>query len=222
MRIMAINGSPRGKGGNTDVLVQSFLDGAVNAGADTETVYLSEKRIEHCKGCHSCWTATPGQCVIKDDMSSILRQMGVPAFIVLASPVYLANVTGTLKDFIDRLTVTGNPHTARDITRDGQSSSDGRPTPPQFILASSCGFPGNGQFDVVSLWIQRLATMMGTRVAAEILTSQGKALRMPTEAQATGVKEFLSSVTAAGRALALGKSLSAPDLQRLQTGIAST
>ena len=50
MKILAINGSPRGAKGNTEQLLHSFLNGAQAAGAETETIYLKDKKINHCRG----------------------------------------------------------------------------------------------------------------------------------------------------------------------------
>lgn len=66
MKIVVINGSPKGKNSNTNVMVQAFLKGAQEA--ETLNIFLSEKEIKHCKGCHTCWTKGPGQCVTNDDM----------------------------------------------------------------------------------------------------------------------------------------------------------
>ena len=60
MKIVVINGSPNGKNSNTDVMVRAFLKGAQEAGAETLSIFLSEKEIKHCKGCHICWTKGPG------------------------------------------------------------------------------------------------------------------------------------------------------------------
>ena len=54
MKVLAINGSPRGAAGNTECLARPFLEGAEEAGAKFETVYLHRKRINHCLGCFSC------------------------------------------------------------------------------------------------------------------------------------------------------------------------
>jgi multimeric flavodoxin WrbA len=211
MRFIAINGSPQGGQGNTDVLVRAFLDGASAAGAETGTVYLSERKIANCQGCHSCWSATPGRCVVRDDMAAVLGGMAGAGVIVLASPVYLANVSGMLKGFIDRLTVTGSPHAA----------AVPRPAPPLFVMASTCGFPGAGQFDVISLWVNRLAAMMGTRVAAEIYAAGGRSLRAPSAEQQPAVDACLSRVQAAGSALARGEELGAQELAALRAGLTS-
>jgi multimeric flavodoxin WrbA len=253
MLFIAINGSPRGGQGNTDVLVQALLKGAAAAGARTVGINLVEHRIEHCRGCHSCWSATPGRCVIQDDMAAVLgRIAGRPAehdgtgcapegagLIALASPVHLANVSGTLKDFIDRLTVLASPHgtpcegapsrqpaehpegarrTAGATGAPAAEAAGPRPAPARFVMASTCGYPGTGQFDVISLWIRRFAAMMGTAVAAEVYSSQGKALRAPTAEQRSGVEAYLSVVEAAGAALARGESLAEPELAALRAG----
>ena len=51
MKVLAINGSPKGNKGNTEHLLQAFLKGATDAGAETEVVYLKDKEIHHCIGC---------------------------------------------------------------------------------------------------------------------------------------------------------------------------
>ncbi|MBA4380669.1 MAG: flavodoxin family protein, partial [Anaerolinea sp.] len=67
MKIVAFNGSPRGRKSNTDRILLPFLEGAREAGAETEVIYLQGKKINHCLGCYTCWTKTPGVCVHKKD-----------------------------------------------------------------------------------------------------------------------------------------------------------
>ena len=43
MKIVAINGSPR-KGGNSDILCDEFMRGAVEAGNDVEKIRVAEKK----------------------------------------------------------------------------------------------------------------------------------------------------------------------------------
>ena len=102
MRVLAINGSPRGAKGNTDCIVQPFLEGAREAGADTETLYLKECEINHCLGCFNCWTKTPGVCVHQDDMTPLYDKLFQSDVWVLGTPVYWWGPSAQLKAFIDR------------------------------------------------------------------------------------------------------------------------
>lgn len=42
MKVLAINGSPKGQLGNTEVLLSPFLKGCIEAGAEVETVYIKD------------------------------------------------------------------------------------------------------------------------------------------------------------------------------------
>ena len=53
MKVIGINGSPR-KRWNTATLVQDALDGAAEAGAETELVNLYDLDFRGCTSCFSC------------------------------------------------------------------------------------------------------------------------------------------------------------------------
>ena len=53
MKVLGINGSGRA-GGNTAVLVQAFLEGAREGGADTDFLELAGWRLAGCKACRKC------------------------------------------------------------------------------------------------------------------------------------------------------------------------
>lgn len=99
MNIIAICGSPRR--GNTEFALKRFLTVADSMGHKTELVLLREKRIEHCRGCLSCDVGDA--CVLLDDINLIIDQIKRNDLIVFGSPVYFNNVSGLMKDFIDRL-----------------------------------------------------------------------------------------------------------------------
>ncbi len=100
MKIIGLVGSHR-KNGNTDKAVSKVLLGAKLEGADVEIIYLNDYNIKDCTGCEGCRETF--QCVINDDMKEIYSKITMADAIVLGSPTYFYNVTGVVKNFIDRL-----------------------------------------------------------------------------------------------------------------------
>jgi multimeric flavodoxin WrbA len=106
-KVVAIIGSYR-KGHIIDNAVSAVLEGAEQAGAETEKVYLLDKNIEFCDNCRACTQteeveAGHGGCVHDDDMEEILGQLDNADGIILACPVNISTVTALMKRFIERL-----------------------------------------------------------------------------------------------------------------------
>jgi multimeric flavodoxin WrbA len=101
MKILAINGSPRTVLSTTRRLARLVLDGAAEAGAETEIVDLCDLRVVPCTACDAC--SLNGICVNDDDVPDLLGRMKAADGIVFASPVYIDNVSGQMKVFFDRL-----------------------------------------------------------------------------------------------------------------------
>ena len=212
MKVVAINGSPRGAASNTAVMTGSLLDGFASNGDSVADILLSEKDIHYCSGCYSCWSEKPGVCIHKDDMKEILAQILDANVLIIGSPLYFNNISGTLKVFFDRLTAGGgNP-------RDKTGSSTTRAA-PRFVMVSNCGYPNRNQFDIVSLWINRVAAMMGYAVAAELYTTTGKALTAPTEEQRRARTNYLEYLKGCGRCISRNMELDAPHVALAQRNI---
>jgi len=60
-----------------------------------------ENEIKECIGCCRCFNM--GQCPLSDDIAKIKDDLGKCSLIILGSPVYLWQVTGSMKIFIDRI-----------------------------------------------------------------------------------------------------------------------
>lgn len=208
MKIVVINGSPKGKNSNTNVMVQAFLKGAQEAGAETLSIFLSEKEIKHCKGCHICWTKGPGQCVTNDDMLGVLSSMGGVNIIAFATPVYFENISGMLKVFMDRMTMLGSPHSQKDIEEKVQEINSTEMLVPKLMMISNCGFPDRDEFQVVSLWIKRVAQKMHMELIGEIYATQGKLLTSPPEGLQSAISNYLLLLEKAGREIATNMNLS--------------
>ncbi|AEG60972.1 flavodoxin family protein [Desulforamulus ruminis] len=208
MKIVAINGSPKGEASNTNVMVSAFLKGARTAGAETVNIFLAQKEIQHCRGCHSCWLNHPGQCVIEDDMMEVLSLVGGARVIVLATPVYFENISGMLKVFMDRLTMTGNPHSQKASREKSEPSKPVETTTPKFVMIANCGYPDQTEFQVISHWIQRVALKTHTDLIGEIYAPQGKFLTDPPEELRPALSNYLQLLEKAGNEIATHLKLS--------------
>ncbi|NPD81075.1 flavodoxin family protein [Prevotella sp. PINT] len=107
MNIVIINGSPR-KDGNTALMCQAFADGAISQRHDAtvETVNLYEAEFKGCRSCFACKlkdAPSYGKCAVKDNLSPILEKALKADILVLASPIYLMDVSGVCKSFLERL-----------------------------------------------------------------------------------------------------------------------
>ena len=102
-KVVAINGSPRGKKGNTAMVLSAFLQGMADAGSSTEVFHTADFRIKPCTcGRMHCWYQEPGVCCIQDDMQSLYPKLREAEVLVLATPVYIP-LPGAMQDVINRL-----------------------------------------------------------------------------------------------------------------------
>ena len=100
MNILGICGSPRGNKSQTKVLAEKVLEAAKTRGAKVEMIDLSEAQMKFCRACEACHEGP--DCVHNDDTRQILDKMLAADGIVLATPVYLSQVTAQLKAVLDR------------------------------------------------------------------------------------------------------------------------
>ncbi len=207
MKITAFNGSPRAGNGNTHVMVEEFLKGAEEARADVENVFLSEKKIGHCIGCFKCWVDRSEGCVIKDDMRELLPKYLASDIAVFATPLYVDNVTGIMKDFMDRLIPLGDPHLEPD-ERGETRHAGGAQKSPEIVVISSCAFPEQSQFQVLHHLFQRVARSYHSQVIAEIYRGEGSVLHDPPAHLKPVVWKYRKLLKRAGREVAEGLCIS--------------
>ena len=89
MKILALLGSPR-PAGNTHAVLETILTAAEEAGAQTETIKLSElDKLTGCMECNACQQHSdePG-CAVKDDMPLVIGKAIRADVIVWATPVF--------------------------------------------------------------------------------------------------------------------------------------
>ena len=198
MKIVAFNGSPHCEQGNTSVLVEEFFAGAREAGAETENVFLAKKEITHCIGCFACWVKTPGVCVHKDDVAELLETYMSADVVVLASPLYVDNVTGIMKVFMDRLIPLGDPHFEKDARGETRHVKKLEKT-PKLVVISNCGYPEQSHFQVLRLLFRRIARNFHTEIIGEIYRGGGGILTAPMAEASFIRKGYLKLVRKAGK-----------------------
>ena len=99
IKVLGVSGSPR-RGGNSETILDEVLRGAVEAGAATEKVVLSDRDVGPCRACNAC--SRTRVCIQDDDMAMIVEKMDASRIWVLATPVYWWSPTAQMKTFIDR------------------------------------------------------------------------------------------------------------------------
>jgi len=149
--IVVFDGGARNKKlSKTTLMVDKFIEGAKSAGANVEEYKLSKLDIHNCDGCYMCWTKIPGQCVHKDIMTELREKYRSADLVVFASPLYIFNVTGIMKTFMDRLLPILKPYMLLDKDDGHISHPDRFPELGEqgMVVFSASGFPDvDGNYD---------------------------------------------------------------------------
>lgn len=130
-KTLAILGSP-----HTDGITAQMLDIAIDAvkARGDEVIYMNlyEKNIQFCRGCRKCLEKK--ECVmIKDDMAEITEWIKESNTIILAAPVYWANVPAVVKNLFDRLLGAAMEETA--------TFPKPRLSGKEYVLLTACNTP---------------------------------------------------------------------------------
>lgn len=105
MNILLISGS-RNPHGQTASASDALLEGAADAGATVERVFIPHGEVERCRQCEdNGWgiCRNLGQCVIEDDFAAIVDKIAASDAVVFATPVYFSDLAESLRAFLDRL-----------------------------------------------------------------------------------------------------------------------
>jgi hypothetical protein len=173
-RILVLNGSPRGSHSNTNAILTPFLEGAREAGAETETLLVKDLDVGFCRGCYTCWFVTPGICCQRDDMDAVLKKYCGCDYVVFATPLYHFGMTAILKRLLERTLPIADPHMKEYNDRHGHPLREGVGRPGRLVLLANCGFPERSHFGAL---VEHLRYLTGGRgPVASILIGGGEAL----------------------------------------------
>lgn len=108
MKVISIISSYR-KNGNTEHL-SSLIEEELKSIAkfqhvvlEIERIFLGQAELKMCLGCRTCFDRGEEFCPLKDELLSIREKLNEADGIVLASPVYVEDVNGIMKNWIDRM-----------------------------------------------------------------------------------------------------------------------
>jgi multimeric flavodoxin WrbA len=200
MRVVAINGSPHKGKGNTALILDPFLEGLRDGGAEVELLYTHDLDIKPCLGCFGCWVKTPGKCVQEDDMAGLLPRLRQAEVWVLATPLYFDGASGPVKNLMDR--TTAFLRLAAEV-RDGRSRHlvEEEVQGGRVVLVSNCGLWEIGNFDPLVTQVKGFCQHVQRGFAGALLRPHGQTLR-DLLLQGEPVQDVLEAAREAGRELA--------------------
>jgi len=106
MKIIGYVASPR-KDGNTAYVIEQIIEKSKSKNLETEIYYASNFDISPCKGC--LWCVDKDKCAIEDDMQKIYTSLKDTDVLVIGTPIYMGQMTGQAKVFMDRLYPQATP-----------------------------------------------------------------------------------------------------------------
>jgi len=197
MKIVALNGSARGKRGVTWRLLDKFLQGLEDGGAQVHTIQLKDLAISYCNACLTCMHKTPGNCAIKDDMDTIYPHFKESDIFVMATPVYVDNMSAQMKAVMDRCICCMEPFLKIDAAGRVRHPFSWA-MPEKFFLISTSGFPEPESFTPLIQTYRAQAANFGCEPIGEICIPGSIALQMAPQL----LEPHLDMVQQAGKILA--------------------
>jgi len=200
MKVLIINGSPRKERGVTGGLLKPFVAGMEDAGAEVETIYSNGYELGDCRGCFNCWSSTPGKCIQDDEMTEILDKVADADLLVLATPVYVDGMTGSMKTLLDRtipllhgafeLREDHCRHALREHVKAGK-----------IALVSVCGFYEMDNFDSLINHVKAISRNMNREYVGALLRPYAWIIE-PAIKQGAPLGHILDNIQKAGHELA--------------------
>ncbi len=196
MKIVAIDGSPHGEKGNTALLLNEFISGAREAGAEIEKVRVTSLRAETCCSRMVCWYRTPGVCVHEDDVTGLVDRMAGADVWVLSTPVHVGGMTQQMVRVMERTVRLLSPCYEVHNSRTRHVAAPYAPR-KAVVLISTCGYYEEVAFAPLVSQVEDLSWSHHRRFAGALLRPHGLALRF-MQANGIDVRSTLDAARTAG------------------------
>jgi len=196
--------------GNTALILNPFLEGMKEVGAEVELFYTRKLKINPCRGDFICWLKTPGECWQKDDMQMLYPKLREAEIYVFGTPVYVDGVSGPMKNLLDRMIPGAQPFFelrdghCRHLLREGHKYG-------KVVLVSNCGFWEMDNFDPLLVHTKAFCRNGAMEFAGALLRPHGEALR-PMMEMGISLDDVFEAAREAGRQLVKDGRMSAETL----------
>ena len=208
MSVVAINTSPDKGHSTIAALLDPFLGGMKEAGADVDLYYSGDLVIFPCCGNLNCTIRTPGNCMAYDDMRWLRQKIGHADILVLASPLYFngqhgpEGATQSLKSLLCRL-VPGKSPCADEPYEHAVHTTKEPVNLRKVIFVSGCGFWEIDDFYPVLTHIKSLCHNTFPEFAGNIGDGHGVILNGAIRSGAS-LEDITASARSAGRRIVNG------------------
>ncbi len=198
MKVIALNGSARGKKGVTWKLLDPLLKGLAEGGATVRDIQLNELDISPCRACLTCMHKTPGQCAQRDDMDQLYPFLRESDLFVMGTPLYTDSMSAQMKTLMDRCICGMEPFLRLDPANRVRHPYSWT-LPSKFFLVSTSGFPEMENFRPLIMTFRAQAANFGCESIGEICIPGSIALQMAPQL----LEPCLDATQRAGKMLAL-------------------
>lgn len=142
MKILVLNGSPKGERSDTLRITRAFLDGMQEAATqEIHILHVIDKHIEPCTGCFACMH-NGGDCVHHDDMQAILEEILASDLLIWSFPLYCYGMPAPLKALLDR-TLPLSSMAMRKVGERYEHVEQADVSHLRYLMICGCGFPNS-------------------------------------------------------------------------------
>jgi multimeric flavodoxin WrbA len=206
MKILAINSSHQGEKGFTKSLINKIFEGAKENGAVCENINLINLKINPCAGCNTCQKKNHLlKCIYeeKDDVRFVFNKMKQSDIIIFATPIYLFNMSGIMKLFLDRINSLGISDEVK-VTKSGLffHAVDDLCLKP-YVLLTTCGNVEQETPKNVISYFKTYAKFMDAKMVGNLVGKASKMLLQNDNLNYPKTSQIIDSYYQAGKELAL-------------------
>lgn len=210
MKILLLNGSPKGDKSDTMHMARAFLAG-MNDVSDNEVTQVNviDKHIEYCTGCFAC-KKNGGVCRFDDDMKDILSAILSSDLLLFSFPLYCYSMPAPLKALIDR-TMPLSTLAMEKVGDRYEHPSQYDFSRLKYVMLCGCGFPdAKHNFEAM---VTQFHLMFGQEDSTIITVPESPMFNEPMADPVT--KPFLEAMRQAGREYAKCGAVSGYTMEKL-------